>query len=421
MPNKKYNIKKIIFSIIWVLVGIGCLTLLISAVRNKEMKKCKAIEIEISGVDNNFFIDKNDVYNIIKQFGGDSTQNKSLAAINVKLIERELEKDIWIKNAELFFDNNNVLKVMVNEREPIARIFTSTGSSFYIDSSCKVLPISNKFSARLPIFTGFTSDAKMLTKLDSSLLKEIKNISIKIIADTFLMAMIDQIDIAANQSFEMVPKIGKQIIYFGDAMDIDAKFSKLKLFYKNIIAQSGWNRYSTISLQYAGQVVATLRGKADIASDSLKTLQLMQFIADEAARKSADSAQSFLPDAVKNNSDSSLIEQSIEREDEGIEPANAATMMATKPEAIVLTPAIAKPVAAPKPATIQPQSIPIKPPIKKPATTKPVTANAATAVVVKPKPVVKKPAITMPAKPVIKKPVLQQKPKPVVKKPANEY
>jgi cell division protein FtsQ len=418
MPNNKYNIKKIIFSIIWVLVGIGCVTLLISAVRNKEMKKCKAIEIEISGVDNNFFIDKNDVYNIIKKFGGDSTENKSLAAINVKLIERELEKDIWIKNAELFFDNNNVLRVLVEEREPIARIFTSTGNSFYIDSSCKVLPISDKFSARLPIFTGFTANVKVFTKIDSSLLKGIKNISIKIIADTFLMAMIDQVDITANQSFEMVPKIGKQIIYFGDAMDIDAKFSKLKLFYKNIIAQSGWNRYSTINLKYVGQVVATLRGKADIVSDSLKTLELIQFVAEEAARKSADSAQSFLPDAARNNNDSSLVEQSTEREDEGIEPANATTIMAIKPQAIVVTPAITKPVETVKPATVKPQNIPIKPTIKKPATTKPVTANAVTAVVAKPKP---KPAITMPAKPVIKKPVLQQKPKPVVKKPENEY
>jgi hypothetical protein len=93
-------------------------------------------------------------------------------------------------------------------------------------------------------------------------------------------------------------------------------------------------------------------------------------------------------------------------------------MMATKPQPVVVPPAIVKLVATPKPAIAKPQNTPIKPPIKKPATTKSVTASTVTAVVVKPKP---KPAITMPAKSVIKKPVLQQKLKPVVKKLANDY
>jgi cell division protein FtsQ len=422
MGSTKYNTKKIVRSIVWMLIGIACITLLISAVHNKEATICKAVEIEISGVNNNFFIDKNDVYAIIKNFGGDSTQQQSLADINLKQIERELEKNVWIKNAELFFDNNNVLKVSVDEREPIARLFTNAGNSFYIDSSCKMLPLSDKFSARLPIFTGFIADVKYVSSADSALLKDIKNIGIKINADTFLMAMIEQVDVTPAHTFEMTPKIGKQKIIFGDASDIDLKFAKLKMFYKTVIAQAGWNRYNSINLSYKNQVVASVRGATDIAEDSLRTLQLMQSIVDNATRQSADSSQIFRADADKNNTDSAMVEQSVEREDEGIEPANATTMMATKPQPVVLapvvTPAIAKPVATAKPAAAKTQNTPIKPPIKKPATTKPVTARAVTAVVAKPKP---KPAITMPAKPVIKKPVLQQKPKPVVKKPANDY
>jgi cell division protein FtsQ len=421
MGNTKYNTKKIVRSIVWMLIGIVCITLLISAVHNKEAKVCKAVEIEISGVSNNFFIDKNDVYAIIKNFGGDSTQQRALADINLKQIERELEKNVWIKNAELFFDNNNVLKVSVDEREPIARLFTNAGNSFYIDSSCKMLPLSDKFSARLPIFTGFIATAKYLSPADSTLLCDIKNISIKINADTFLMAMIEQVDVSAARTFEMTPKIGKQKIIFGDATDVDVKFTKLKMFYKTIIAQAGWNRYSNINLSYKNQVVATVRGAAEVSEDSLRTLQIMQSIVENATRQSADSSQIFRADGDRNITESEMIEQSVEREDEGVEPANATTMMATKPQPIVaapMTPAIAKPVATAKPATAKPQNIPIKPPIKKPATTKPVTARTVTAVVAKPKP---KPAITMPAKPVIKKPVLQQKTKPVVKKPANDY
>lgn len=425
MGNTKYNTKKILSSIIWMLAGIACITLLISAVLNKETKVCKAVEIEISGVNNNFFIDKNDVYAIIKNFGGDSIQQRSLVDINLKQIERELEKNVWIKNAELFFDNNNVLKVSVDEREPIARVFGNFGISFYIDSSCKVLPLSDKFSARLPIFTGLNNNIENLTSADSALLKDIKNISIKISRDSFLMAMIEQVDIIDNRSFEMIPKIGKQKIIFGDATDIDLKFTKLKMFYKTIIAQAGWNRYNSIDLQYKNQVVAIVRGAADVAEDSLRTLQLMQSIVENATRQSGDSSQIFIADTDRNNTDSAMVEQSVEREDEGLDPSvrSIAKPIETKPVPVVIKPVIAKPQIVPiKPAV---KKIPIKkPPVGKPPIAKPPTKKPAaiavtprvTAVVAKPKPIV-----TMPAKPVIKKPVLQQKPKPVVKKPANDY
>ena len=271
MKINKKNITRFFINLLWVLVGSASIVLLVSAVHNKEIKVCKGVEINISGVSSNFFIDKSDVYNIIKNFGGDSTQKKSLASIDLGRIEKALEKDVWVKNAELYFDNNNFLKVSVEEREPVARLFTVTGNTFYIDSSCMMLPLSDKFSARLPVFTGFTSDARILAKEDSALLCSIKNMSLKISSDTFLMAMIDQVDINTSRSFELVPKLGKQRIIFGDATDINSKFDKLKLFYKDVITQSGWNRYSTINLQYKNQVVASIRGKDDIKADCVIT------------------------------------------------------------------------------------------------------------------------------------------------------
>ena len=411
MKINKKNITRFFINLLWVLVGSASIVLLVSAVHNKEIKVCKGVEINISGVSSNFFIDKSDVYNIIKNFGGDSTQKKSLASIDLGRIEKALEKDVWVKNAELYFDNNNFLKVSVEEREPVARLFTVTGNTFYIDSSCMMLPLSDKFSARLPVFTGFTSDARILAKEDSALLCSIKNMSLKISSDTFLMAMIDQVDINTSRSFELVPKLGKQRIIFGDATDINSKFDKLKLFYKDVITQSGWNRYSTINLQYKNQVVASIRGKDDIKADSLRTMQLIKFIAEDAARRSADSSQIFLPETDKRVADSSLILQSIEREGEGPAKDFVAPPVMPAPTNIVKvnTVIIEKPAVVTKPAVVN-----------KPPAAKITVVNKSTATIIK-KPVVvtnkptakptKKPAVIMPAKPVVKKPAAQQKPK----------
>ncbi len=68
--------------------------------------------------------------------------------INLKALETRLKSDRWIANAELFFDNKQTLQVIVDEKEPVARIFTVDGRSFYIDSACRRLPLSEKLSAK---------------------------------------------------------------------------------------------------------------------------------------------------------------------------------------------------------------------------------------------------------------------------------
>jgi cell division protein FtsQ len=427
MTINKNHIKKIFINLFWLLTGVACITLLVSAVHNKEEKRCKGLFINITGANNNLFIDKHDVYNIIKNFGGDTSLKRSLASIDLGKIEKLLENDVWIKNAELYFDNNNILKVSVEEREPVARVFTATGNTFYIDSSCKMLPLSDKFSARLPVFTGFTTDAKILLKADSNLLCDIKNISIKIAADSFLMAMIDQVDIDANRNFEMTPKMGKQNILFGDGTDTDAKFAKLKLFYKDVITKAGWNRYNTIDLRYKGQVVAKIRGKEDIVADSLQTLQLMKFIAADAARRSADSLQTFVQDNQNNTADSSLINQSMQRDES--EGAAMPVNENLKVPAVVVpqTTGATTITSAPKPIETKPAPAvtnKITTANKLPAVTNKISPKPATVKVSKPaQPAAEKPKpkTTAAQKPVVKKPVVQQKPKVTMPKKTNEY
>ncbi len=359
MNFRNINITKILLNLLWVTIGLGTIGLLIAAVKSKNVKLCKGIEINISGVNNNFFIDRKDVLGIINSFSGQAAEGKTIESFNLRQMEAALERDVWIKNAELFFDNNDMLQAAVQEREPVARIFTVSGDTYYIDSSTARLPLSQKFSARVPVFTNFPSEARILSAADSFLLADIKNVSIQLQADSFLMAMIDQVDITPQRTFEMTPKIGRQLIEFGDASSAGAKFKKLKLFYSKIITKAGWTHYSNINLQYDNQVVAKIWGKEDIAADSLRTLQLMQVMAANAARASADSIQSFSQDNEKNSSDTSLIQQSQQR-DEIAEPSNSNTFEKPSPQEVV-TPVISKTEAiASNPFIIKPNlSIPI--------------------------------------------------------------
>ena len=67
-----------------------------------------------------------------------------------------------------------MLHISVEEKEPVARIFTTAGKSFYIDNEGEKMPLSDKMSARVPVFTNFP-DKKVFSTKDSILLNDIRS------------------------------------------------------------------------------------------------------------------------------------------------------------------------------------------------------------------------------------------------------
>ena len=314
-PINKSKFKKIISLAIWILLGSGTIALLVSAIYVKESKKCTGISIQITGVSNNFFIDKNDVQEIIKSTVGNKINGKPIREFDLNKIEKELKKDVWISKADLYFDRNGLLKADILEKEPIARVFSNDGSSFYIDDSINRLPLSNKHAARLPVFTNFSTSLKVMTKADSNLLRGIKQMSLFIQKDSFLMAMIDQVNIIGQNQYELIPKMGDQIVLFGDEKNMEKKFEKFKIFYKKIVPQYGWRKYSKIKLDYENQIVASIRGKEDVMADSLRTMAMMRAMAEYNLKMAGDTTQTILQDNATNTTSDSLISQSFQRDD----------------------------------------------------------------------------------------------------------
>lgn len=249
------HIKKIIFISIWLVIGAGLCVLLVAAIKERNHKICKGYEIEIKGPSDKWFIDKKAISDLLS--GNMNIKGKMIKQIELNKIEARLENNPWIKNAELFFDNGQVLQVRIEERQPFARIFTVTGASFYIDSSGEYLPLSDKFFAKLPVFTGFPSDKPKLRGADSALMQQVKQVSAYLAGDPFWMAQIAQIDITPERTFEMVPVIGRHIIVFGDGSDCEKKFRRLMIFYQQVLSEAGMDLYERVNVQYARQVIGT--------------------------------------------------------------------------------------------------------------------------------------------------------------------
>lgn len=254
--NAKSTIKKVLFIAIWVCIGGGMLTLLLAAISKKNKGACRDYSITIKGAENNFFIDRNDVEQILKKETKSNIKGLSVASFNLHQLEQVLEKNTWISKAELYFDNNDMLHITVIEKEPVARVFTTGTTSFYIDSAGRKMPLSDKLSARVPVFTGFP-DKKVLSGRDSALLNDVRVTANYIINDPFWMAQVSQVDITPEKTMEMIPVVGSHTVKLGDAKNIDKKFHRLLVFYKQVLSKTGFDKYKIIDVQFEGQVVAS--------------------------------------------------------------------------------------------------------------------------------------------------------------------
>ena len=270
---RKLNWKKILVRALWVLSGIGMIVLLGAAMQHKNQKPCADIKVEITGANRHMFIDEKDVLNIINAHY--PVKGSSLSSIDLRSLESVVEKNPWVLHAEMFVDNKQELQVYIEERQPVARVFTLQGNSFYLDSGGMRLPLSDKLSARVPVFTGFTSNKNVLAKPDSILLRSVVSLGQYIMADSFWMAQVAQVDITPQAGFEIVPVMGDQIIAFGNAEDIAGKFKRLYTFYRKAWLQNGMNTYEKLDVQYNNQVVAIKRGTAKAMVDSAKAMQLI--------------------------------------------------------------------------------------------------------------------------------------------------
>lgn len=250
-------LKKRLIQALWIAAGVATIVLLGAAMQQKNKSKCTNIKIEISDVEQHVFLDEKDVLSVVNTYG--NVAGKEVSAIDLRKLESLLEQNPWVKNAELFFNNQKELIVNIQEREPIARIFTVQGSSFYIDTVAHNLPLSEKLTARVPVFTNFPTDS-VKTYADSLLMKDVIKIGKLIHADSFWSAQIAQINILPNATFELIPVIGNHIVTFGNADDIEKKFSRLFTFYKSAWLQNGFNKYEKLNVEFNNQIVATKRG-----------------------------------------------------------------------------------------------------------------------------------------------------------------
>jgi len=262
--------KRILNISLWVLSVVAVIFLLAFTNHASSGVACSKIKINIARtITENRFLDSAVV---MQEFADKriALQGQKLPNINLAQLEDELNNNPYVKSADVFVTLDGNLTISLTERTPIMRVIGNTGDSYYIDEDGELMPLSDRYTAHVPVASGFITE-KYSTYYTFGVKgieadEKLKNVLVIddlyrmvqfIKADSLWNAQIDQLYVLPGDEIQLVPKIGDNIIAFGTAENMEEKFSKLRSFYKHAVAQGTLNAYQTINLKYKNQVVCT--------------------------------------------------------------------------------------------------------------------------------------------------------------------
>lgn len=250
--NRKYLVKagKMLAVVLFMVMAIAFTT------RNED-DICTAVAINIENQTDNYYLDENDVTNLITDNGQVLVTGLPFGELNLKEMENKVREEPFVDDVEIYRDLKGNLIVNVDLKRPIARVVRSGAPHAYIAEDGSIMPVSNRYSSRVILLSGSYAD-KLISPGEEDLEnnERIMDMVRRVNDDPFWAAQIAQIDIDRSLNMTIYPQVTRQRIEFGKPEELDAKFAKLMIFYKQILPTKGWNSYERVNLKYKDQIIA---------------------------------------------------------------------------------------------------------------------------------------------------------------------
>ena len=252
---------------LWSFFGLGMIILLLLTQQAQDDVPLGEPEIKVIVSGEAHFITEEEILADL-EFHRFWSKGDKAGELPVEKIEDYLSGISQVKHAKVYRELGGDWMIEVTTRRPIARIYNRYGETYYLDDDGFVMDISELHAARILVVTGEIEDRplgenvpeiinndslKSIRKLD-----DIYRISSYVCNEPLLHSLIGQVHLKKNGDFILTPLVGDQTIVFGSALteeEVEQKFKKLTIFYKEAMPYEGWNTYREISLKYEDQIV----------------------------------------------------------------------------------------------------------------------------------------------------------------------
>jgi cell division protein FtsQ len=212
--------------------------------RNEKRKLTKSVVVFVG--DNTLFVKRETVNKLlIENKENASSIGKDKLALNS--LERRLNSNEMIEKSDVFVSIDGVLKAVVKQKTPVARVL-DRNDSFYVDYEGGIMPLSDNFTARVPLVSG------VINRKNS---EEYAQLFRMIYDDDFLKKNIIAVQIMPNGRLKMLNRNYDYEIDFGNVAHMEQKFRDYKAFFQKAVLDSTLYKYKKIDLRFTRQVVCT--------------------------------------------------------------------------------------------------------------------------------------------------------------------
>ena len=167
-------------------------------------------------------------------------------AIDLKEMEFLLESNDMIKSAQVYLTVNGEVRVIVEQKRPIARV--DSDDVFYIDEDGFRMPLSSQHSARVPLAYGIVDEADLET---------VYKVALTVYKDSFLKTYVTEIHQNENKEISLKLRLLDFEVLVGTLDNLEIKLQNLKAFYQKAKKDTMLDIYKSVNLQFENQVVCT--------------------------------------------------------------------------------------------------------------------------------------------------------------------
>ncbi len=163
--------------------------------------------------------------------------------IDIVKLERQLEQNDYISDAEVYKDLNGHLVAEVVQYHPIARVIEKT--SYYIDNQGNKKPLSDHYTENVILVFGSLNTNNQAAVID--LIRQIDD-------DKNLKAIVSEIHVNGQKVWLKTDKLSADI-KIDIHQDIEQQLEKLKAIYTYLVKTHHQNKYQNIDLRFENQAV----------------------------------------------------------------------------------------------------------------------------------------------------------------------
>ncbi len=218
---------------------------------------CMHIDVVLSDTVHSRFVSDPEIRAMFRSEGL-QLQGYPMKEINTRELERLLEKNAYIKGAEVSTDVSGRMEIRLEQRVPLVRIMPNGRAGFYLDTDGEVLPLSTQFVPHIFLVSGNIKDADGSAGAGKQL-EEIHRFCTYVSEHPFWSEQFVQLYVNRRGEYELIPRVGAHQILMGSMEQWDIKLRNLELLYQQGLSVYGWNSYRIINLKYTNQVICTKR------------------------------------------------------------------------------------------------------------------------------------------------------------------